>query len=65
VLLAVEEPAPELTRETLTGSTPHISDADRELLTARYLGQVTWHSLVEALELPPSVLFDERPPDVV
>ena len=65
VLLAVEEVVPELTRETLIASTPHMSDADRELLTERYLGQVTWRSLVDALELPSNVLVDERPPDVV
>jgi hypothetical protein len=55
---------PELTGETLIASTPHMTDADRKGLAQRYLGQVTWQSLVDALSLPPSVLVDERPPDV-
>ncbi|MCZ7590536.1 MAG: hypothetical protein M5U27_17110 [Gaiella sp.] len=65
VLLVVEEAGPGLTRERLIASTPHMSDGNRELLTERYLGQVTWRSLVDALELPSNVLVDERPPDVV
>jgi hypothetical protein len=65
VLLATEEAVPELTSETLIASTPHMNDTDREPLTERYLGQVTWQSLADALALPPSVLVDERLPDAV
>jgi hypothetical protein len=64
VLLAVEEAGLELTRETVIASTPHLGDAERELLTERYLGQVTWQSLVDALALPCGVLMHERLPDV-
>ena len=65
VLLATEKALPELTSETLIASTPHMNEADREALTERYLGQVTWQSLADALALPSNVLVDERSPDVV
>jgi hypothetical protein len=64
VLLAVEDAAPELTRDALMASTPHMSERHREVLSERYLGQVTWRSVVRALALPVSVLIDERSPDV-
>jgi hypothetical protein len=56
VMLAVEQPIGELTPEAVAMSTPHLSELERQRLTERYLGQVSWRQLVDRLELPAELL---------
>ena len=51
VLLAVEDPLPELDDQTLKESTPHLDADERAEVAARYLGQVLWRDLCGAVDI--------------
>jgi hypothetical protein len=51
VLLVTETPEPDLTMERIVASSPHLTDAMVQRLFDRYLGQTTWRTLCERLDL--------------
>lgn len=57
VLLVTERRLkPDIELATVRDGTPHMADAQQASLYDRYLGQVTWAELCEALAVPQSVL---------
>ena len=58
VILGVENPVAELDVRTLEASTPHLSAEERREVAARYLGQVCWPDLCEAVNIDFALLPD-------
>lgn len=49
VVLCTEHPVPSLDQATLDSSTPHLRQDGREVLARRFLGQITWATLCQAV----------------
>jgi len=60
VLLVTEQAVEDLPEAAVVASTPHLDDAAREVVRRRYLGQVTWQSLCDRLDVDFASLPDTR-----